>query len=70
MMALIWQNHNTDPAHYKCYALKHLHPRLQCCAPCICVSPSFFQRHREKYFLGTDPQGQNNKHKQGEAGRC
>lgn len=29
MMALIWQNPNTDPAYYKCYALKHLQPRLQ-----------------------------------------
>lgn len=32
MMALIWQNPNTDPAYYKCYALKHLQPRLQFCA--------------------------------------
>lgn len=26
----------------------HRHPRLQFCAPCICVSPSSFLRHTEK----------------------
>lgn len=70
MMALIWQNRNTDPACYKCYALKHVHLRLQLRAPCICVSLSFFWHRRKKYFLGTDTRGQNNKHKQGEAGIC
>lgn len=47
-MALIWQNPNTDPAYYKCYALKHLQPRLQPWCPMHLFFPvSFFQRHRE-----------------------
>lgn len=55
MMALIWQNRSKDPAYYKCYALKHVHPRLQFCAPCICVPSVFlFSTTVEKYFLGTD----------------
>lgn len=48
MMALIWQNPNTDSAYYKCYALKHLQPRLQSWCPVHLFFPvSFFQRHRE-----------------------
>lgn len=57
-MALIWRNHSTGPARCKCYALMQLHPRLQFCAPCTCVSPSIFQRHGGKCFLCTDTRGQ------------
>lgn len=70
-MALIWQNPNTDPAYYKCYALKHLQPRLQSWCPVHLFFPvSFFPAPQRKYFLGADTRGQNNKHKQGEAERC
>lgn len=40
------------------------------CPMHLCFSIFFSPPRRKKYFLCTDTQGQNNKHKQGEAGRC
>lgn len=53
MMALIWRNPNTDPAYYKCCALKHLQPSLQWPVHSL---PSVFlpASQRKVFFAGTD----------------